>query len=126
MGRGISQGRVSDKGMDRGARQAPAFGNTGVQPQMTKEEEIAFLRAQARDLEQQIRDTERRIDRAQTGKGSIVAYVDAQTCTGCGICADFCPVGAITVSDIAVIDTHKCIGCGACVDECPFGAISMS
>jgi len=39
---------------------------------------------------------------------------------------DFCPVNAITISDIAVIDEAKCIGCGACIDGCPFDAISMS
>jgi len=126
IGRGVSRGRVLDRGMDRGARQTPASGNAGVQPKMTKDEEIAFLREQANDLGRQIRDMERRIDRAQTGKVGIVAHVDVQTCTGCGICVDFCPVGAIAVSNVAVVDAHKCIGCGACVDECPFGAISMS
>jgi ferredoxin len=126
MSRGISQGRVLEKGLDRGARQAPPPGNPGVQPQMTREEEIASLREQARDLERRIRDMARRIDQVQKGKVHAVAHVDAQQCKGCGMCVDFCPVRAIAVNDVAIIDARKCIGCGACVDECPFGAISMN
>lgn len=126
MGRGISQGRVLDKGLDRSARQTPPPGNAGVQPQTTREEEICSLREQSRDLERRIRDMVQRIDQVQKGKLRAVAHVDAQTCTGCGMCVDFCPGGAIAVTDVAVIDTRNCIGCGACVDECPFGAISMN
>lgn len=126
MGRGISRGRLLEKGLDRGARQTPPPGNAGVQPQMTREEEIALLREQARDLERRVRDMVRRIDQVQKGKVRAVAHVDAQQCKGCGMCVDFCPVRAIAVNDVAVIDARTCIGCGACVDECPFGAISMS
>lgn len=48
--------------------------------------------------------------------------IDAD-CVACGVCADECPSGAITVGDIAVIDAGKCTDCGACMDACPSGAI---
>ncbi|HPA72160.1 MAG TPA: 4Fe-4S binding protein [Spirochaetota bacterium] len=55
----------------------------------------------------------------------MIAKVDKNECTGCGICADECPAVAIKVNDVAVVDASLCTGCGACVDACPSGALSM-
>ena len=47
-------------------------------------------------------------------------------CTGCGVCVDVCPFGAITVeNEFARIDIAKCNLCGACVDACDFDAIEV-
>lgn len=50
------------------------------------------------------------------------AFVDAQKCTQCGLCQDFCRFDAI--HDYAV-DPASCEGCGFCSRACPEEAIVM-
>lgn len=51
--------------------------------------------------------------------------VDIDSCTGCGICVDACPVEAIEIDNgIAKIIEETCTNCRTCVDECPMEAIS--
>jgi ferredoxin len=55
-----------------------------------------------------------------------VSRVAAELCVGCGICADFCQFGALSVDDgTAAVDTTACMGCGVCVSKCPEGAQSL-
>ena len=56
----------------------------------------------------------------------MVAKVNEDECTGCGICVDDCPAVAIKlVDDKAKVDAEECTDCGTCVDSCPVEAISM-
>lgn len=45
-------------------------------------------------------------------------------CTMCGVCAEECPVEAISEGEETyVIDAELCTDCGLCTDECPVEAI---
>lgn len=57
---------------------------------------------------------------------NFIAEVSKGDCTGCAVCEDRCPVGALALGDAVVeVLVEKCIGCGACVTVCPTSAISM-
>ena len=58
-------------------------------------------------------------------EGVRVISLDSSLCRGCKKCgvAESCPSGAVSVSGKAAIDADKCTGCGVCVGKCPFGAI---
>ncbi len=51
--------------------------------------------------------------------------VNPDICTGCGICIDLCPMGAIIlVNGAAFIDSGQCNNCRLCESECPLEAIN--
>ncbi len=55
-----------------------------------------------------------------------VAAVDNDNCTGCGVCVEPCPFGAIEQKDnVASVNRTKCMGCGVCTGQCAFEAIAL-
>ena len=51
-------------------------------------------------------------------------FVDVDRCSGCGVCVDVCPNGAMSFQDgKACITQALCNQCEACTDSCPEGAI---
>jgi heterodisulfide reductase subunit A len=60
----------------------------------------------------------------------LVAFVDTDECTWCGLCLDACPYDAPRQVDengkaVAFIDKTACKGCGGCVPVCPKDAIDL-
>jgi len=53
-----------------------------------------------------------------------VIYVDEEQCTGCGLCVEPCPTGAINLVDgVAQVEQSLCRECEVCLSTCPNGAI---
>jgi NAD-dependent dihydropyrimidine dehydrogenase PreA subunit len=62
------------------------------------------------------------------------AEIVPDNCTGCSVCAEDCPFGAIEMvprtdggryETIAVINPNLCTGCGLCVGSCATGGVEM-
>ena len=58
--------------------------------------------------------------------GGAVAVVDADACSGCGLCEAACRYEAL-ICDAGgcQVDAIACEGCGACLDRCPSGALAL-
>jgi len=56
----------------------------------------------------------------------FVARVDSLKCSGCGLCVEACPFGAIRLDGQTIaIDEKVCLGCGVCIDKCNRKALAL-
>ena len=58
----------------------------------------------------------------------IVAWVDEEICSGCGLCISACSYDARKMDEkkgVAIVEEVLCHGCGACASACPSGACEL-
>ncbi len=61
---------------------------------------------------------------------AIIASVNEDICSGCGVCESLCSYGApeIVIKDgrrVSQVNKALCKGCGSCVSACPSGAMQQ-
>lgn len=53
-------------------------------------------------------------------------YIQKSVCTGCRVCADMCPAGAISFeTGVGRVDHARCRSCLCCHEACPEGAVGV-
>jgi heterodisulfide reductase subunit A len=58
----------------------------------------------------------------------VIASVDEETCSGCGLCITACAYDARKMDEkkhLAIVEDVLCQGCGACASACPSGACEL-
>ncbi|MCK5029651.1 MAG: ATP-binding protein [Bacteroidales bacterium] len=66
------------------------------------------------------------IEKSENFFSGVIAKIDEDKCTNCGMCADICRFNAIPVIDNQhTINSLNCEGCGYCERVCPVEAITM-
>lgn len=67
------------------------------------------------------------VEKSENFFSGVVAEIDPDRCTNCGICAEKCRFNAIPIIDNQhTIHKLNCEGCGYCEKVCPVDAIKMN
>jgi len=58
----------------------------------------------------------------------VVVQISADDCTGCQVCIDTCPSGALVMqNDVSTVaNPDDCTDCGQCLEACPLEVISAA
>ncbi|HJY64212.1 MAG TPA: FAD-dependent oxidoreductase [Ignavibacteria bacterium] len=67
------------------------------------------------------------ISKGEVDIDPIRAVIDEARCSGCRICNNLCPYGAIDFLEekkVSIVNESLCKGCGTCVAACPASAIT--
>jgi MinD superfamily P-loop ATPase len=86
---------------------------------LAKEKILADCDVDAADLHLILDPT---VKRREPFSGGRSPFVDAESCTKCGICTEVCRFDAI---EDGVVDLIACDHCGLCAHACPENAITM-
>lgn len=59
--------------------------------------------------------------------GKTVVYIDEQTCIGCTLCIQACPIDAIAgaAKQMHTVIESECTGCNLCIPPCPVDCIHI-
>src|SRR5512133_3399944 len=58
---------------------------------------------------------------------TVSTVIDAEKCTGCGLCIRVCPAGTISLQEgKAVVTGDRSLSCGHCAAVCPADAITVN
>ncbi len=101
---------------------APAIGVSGVA------EQIRVKKAEPRNEVNQNEAREEQPSQEDTPSAPAkkVAVVNTNECFSCGLCAEECPLSAITMVDgLPNVNAAACVGCGLCAENCPAEAIEI-
>jgi formate hydrogenlyase subunit 6/NADH:ubiquinone oxidoreductase subunit I len=57
----------------------------------------------------------------------LLPTINMAYCTGCGLCVERCPTGAVEMEGTRPVirRPHDCAYCGECEELCPAGAIAL-
>ena len=60
-------------------------------------------------------------------RSAFVMTVDADLCSGCELCVEYCQFDALALDEDMVMQVNatSCVGCGVCVSQCFDEAMSL-